>query len=56
MEEVGAGTQAGTWRQELKQDMKEHRLLACSPWLAQLAFQDHKPKDSANHIELSSPT
>lgn len=32
---------AGAWRQELQQDMEEHCLLVCSPWLARSGFLQH---------------
>jgi hypothetical protein len=47
---------AGTGRQKLEQ--RPWRLLACFPWLAQLAFlntQDHQARSSIAHNGLGSP-
>ena len=57
--EVRAGTQGGNPEAGTEAEvMEECCLLACFPWLAQLAFlktttQNHRPKGGASHYGLS---
>jgi len=56
--EVRTGTQAGQEAGADAEAMEGCYLLACSPWLAQLASyrtKDHQPRDSTTHNGLGPP-